>query len=177
MESSMDLRLKYWENNRLKCVHHSSSLSIAERAVAIFEFFFTTSDSFLLLLHTALFPFRAGCCKTNRMAHSNDKIINKRLWNSLRMLTMTTTLIIITRSQSGEIETKKGFGKNKQMFKNGNKMKIDRKINNTTMTTNHVRRLSHTFFLVEDEEKSVCFIQSKQFVRYSLCVFFLFSFH
>lgn len=58
------------------------------------------------------------------------------------------------------------------MFKNGNKMKIDRKINNTTMTTNHVRRLSHTFFLVEDEEKSVCFIQ---FVRYSLCVFFLVS--
>lgn len=87
--------------------------------------------------------------------------------------TTVSTLIIITRSQSGEIETrKKGLEKNKQMFKNGNKMKIDRKINNTTMTTNHVRRLSHTFFLGGDEEKSVCFIQSKEFVRYSLCVFF-----
>lgn len=60
------------------------------------------------------------------------------------------------------------------MFKNGNEMKIDRKINNT-MTTNHVQRLSHIFFWLKMKKKvfvlfsrSTLFIRSLFIMRFSL---------
>lgn len=109
------------------------------------------------------------------MAHSIDKIINKRLWNSLRML--TTTLIIINLVKLKY--KKKGLTKNKQTnVKNGNKMKIERrekkKIN---MTTNQVQRLSHIFFFREKVfvlwwHHSVCFPFFSEFIFMQFSSFF-----
>lgn len=181
MKVSENKTTEKWNRPRFSvCVYYgftAKSIGKKQQTVRNVRIMLILINAIVAFTHTqSLFSFSCTrCtrslfdCKTNGMAHSNDKIINKRLWNSLRMLTMTTTLIM-TRSQSGEIETKKkGLKKqNKQTnVKNGNKMKIE---SHREREEKWQRTMFNDYLIWKKKkmkEKSVCFmVESERSVRF-----------